>query len=197
MIKAIIFDWGGVISIHGKFTQYYQEYKDQLNVTEEKYVKVATKYWNQVKIDEISCNSFWNNLGNDLNIDPKKLQKEIFEYYGFNEEVWNLIKDLKPNYHLALLSNNMKEWFDKLDSQHNFTQIFDTLILSHDVKLAKPDEEIFLKAQNKLPFSPEECLFIDDQPRNITPAKKIGFNTILFTNANQLKEELKKFNINV
>jgi putative hydrolase of the HAD superfamily len=57
----------------------------------------------------------------------------------------------------------------------------ETIIISAEVKMAKPDAEIYELALERLGALPEECLFIDDQMPNVTAAKALGMQAVQFT----------------
>lgn len=95
-------------------------------------------------------------------------------------------------YTLALLSIHSKEWIDYCEEKFKFQEIFNTCIYSYDAKLSKPDIKSFEHALEKIGARPPECIFIDDAQRNITSAESLGIKSILFTDAENLKKDLKK-----
>ena len=65
-------------------------------------------------------------------------------------------------------------------------------------KMLKPDPRSYISCLNDLNLQPQDCLFIDDQLRNIIGAQKIGLNTIHFNVLNPKESfsqalELSKF----
>lgn len=48
---------------------------------------------------------------------------------------------------------------------------------------------------NKFRLVKEECLFTDDKQVNIDGAKAAGMSAILFSDARQFEEELKKYGV--
>jgi putative hydrolase of the HAD superfamily len=62
---------------------------------------------------------------------------------------------------------------------YKMSDYFDALYLSYQMKASKPDEEIFLKLLEAEQVKPCECLFLDDGPRNIETAERLGFQTHL------------------
>lgn len=62
---------------------------------------------------------------------------------------------------------------------YKMSDYFDALYLSYEMKASKPDEEIFLKLLDAEKVKPEECFFLDDGPRNIETAERLGFQTHL------------------
>jgi putative hydrolase of the HAD superfamily len=62
---------------------------------------------------------------------------------------------------------------------YKMNDYFHALYLSYQMKASKPDEEIFLKLLEAEQVKPCECLFLDDGPRNIETAERLGFQTHL------------------
>lgn len=63
-------------------------------------------------------------------------------------------------------------------------------VVSGEVKLAKPEPEIFQHLLAQYALQAEETLFIDDMPYNTAAAAELGFDTVTFTSAAQLRGEL-------
>lgn len=62
----------------------------------------------------------------------------------------------------------------------DFLPYMDGGIFSYQVKVVKPNPEIYRLLCEKYNLNPEECLFTDDMPDNIAAAKKYGFHAVLF-----------------
>lgn len=109
-----------------------------------------------------------------------------------------ILSTLKTSgYKLFALSNfNHHKYLESL-TIFPFLHWFDGLIISGQVKLAKPEAAIYNLLLKTYDLKPEDCLFIDDKIENIEAAKTIGFNTILFKNSQQLRQELQSWGIHV
>lgn len=106
-----------------------------------------------------------------------------------------LLKSLKKNYNLYILSNFHKESFETVSSNHEFFEYFDGGIVSAYYQCLKPDEKIYKLLIDKYDLKPEETLFIDDMAENVEAAEKIGINTIHLKDHNMLSDELRNKNI--
>ena len=105
-----------------------------------------------------------------------------------------LVKELKQqNWSLCLLTNFSTEKFELIRHRYEFLDLFDTMIVSGEHKVVKPDPGIFDLTLRLLGQQARECLFIDDSPTNIESAKKLGFHTIHFQSAEHLKMEIKEY----
>ena len=115
---------------------------------------------------------------------------------NINEEIFELAYKLKKNYIISIISN-MPDLHAKRNKEMGLFKEFFKPMLSCDVKLMKPQEEIFELALNRLKLKPEECIFIDDREEHLDIPKRMGFKIIHFENNNQIIEELKRFNIKI
>ena len=197
MIKAVIFDWGGVLLYNPSIGT--KEYcAKRLGVNESKFIKIYDKYEPDFQKGKISESNFWKKIYENLEI-PMSKSKILWntvleETYKSNDPVINIAKSLKKQgYKIGYLSNTeipaiaffKKQKYDFLD-----VSVFSCL-----EGYIKPEKEIYEIILNRLGVQPEEAIFIDDKETNIEGGKKLGINTILFTNADSLIKELQNFGI--
>jgi putative hydrolase of the HAD superfamily len=76
----------------------------------------------------------------------------------------------------ALLSNS---WGCDEYPRADFPGLFDTVVLSGEVGMRKPEKEIFLHAADTLGLAPSECVFIDDMEANVAAAQACGMTGVL------------------
>lgn len=196
MIKAIIFDYGGVLSIETSLRSFGDMYAPKFGANAKDFNDLIIENWLEARINKIDSKLFWKRLANFLNTEEKNLRKDLMDFFGFREEVLELIKKLKTeNYKLGLLSNQIEDWLEEVIKNHKLDQIFNVIVTSYKSKVAKPELSIFMEIIKKLKVKSDECVYIDDQEKNIIPAKKLGMKTILFKNHNQLIKDLKKLGI--
>jgi putative hydrolase of the HAD superfamily len=69
---------------------------------------------------------------------------------------------------------------------------FDTLTISADVKIAKPEAKIYQIALEQTQVSAEEAVFVDDVSANIEACEKLGMKGILFRDPTAVMNELRK-----
>lgn len=204
MIKAIIFDIGGVILEMDRLA---------LPVVEVFKPKDANKFWQDLNEKfsplcggEGTLIDFWRDIakanGKTIPDDVlNKLWNEDFENNLYiNNQTKDLIVKLKKNYKLAIISNTIAEHANKLRQNTSFKEIFklfDVVILSNEVKMAKDNQKIFLHTLKLLNLKPEECVFTDDTKKFVGVAKSLGINAIQFKNAEQFKKDLKKLGVMV
>lgn len=98
-----------------------------------------------------------------------------------------LLKELRKKYRLLLLSNtnplHIEASAAKALAPYDTTlnELFDKLYLSCEMGLTKPSEAIFKAVLDDAGVIAEECLFLDDGPKNIDTAGRMGFQTYFVT----------------
>ena len=103
------------------------------------------------------------------------------------------VKALKERgYRLYVLSNYGEYLFLKSKDRLDFMPYMDGAVISYQIQMIKPDQEIYEYILNKYGLLPEESVFIDDRPENVEGAKLIGMNGILFEDFEQASGELEK-----
>ena len=66
-------------------------------------------------------------------------------------------------------------------------------ILSYKVQMTKPNPDIYKKLLSMYSLKAEESVFIDDTPKNIDAAVKLGIKGIVYKDPDQAAEELEKY----
>jgi putative hydrolase of the HAD superfamily len=91
-----------------------------------------------------------------------------------------LIKALRPPYRISILSNADLTLEERLRDGLNLRHLFDDVISSAVVGMAKPDHKLYRLAAERLGLTPDECVFIDDLDRNVSAAREVGMTAVHF-----------------
>lgn len=185
VIKAIIFDLFGVLVLPGyttllnKFPHLTQEINQLVNENDYGTLSRRQFYESMAELTNISVDTVKNYYRND---------------YSKDKNTINWVKQLKQtgNYKLGMISNVGHGWVEDFFSGQELNELFDEVILSSDVGLAKPAPRIFDIASERLEVPPVECVMLDDKLSNIEGANKAGMNGILYKSLNQAKLDLAK-----
>ncbi len=103
-----------------------------------------------------------------------------------------VLKDLRSREELKLyaLTNWSAETFPIALERYDFLHWFDGRLVSGEEKTRKPFMDIYEKLISRFNINPTEAVYIDDNMRNLHPARELGMHIIHFKSPEQLKEEL-------
>src|SRR5262245_7075739 len=91
-----------------------------------------------------------------------------------------LVRLLRSRYKLSILSNADLSLRRRLEHEIGIHHLFDDIICSAEVGMAKPDAAVFELACRRLGLPPAECLFVDDHDPNVQAARDVGMAAVLF-----------------
>lgn len=109
-----------------------------------------------------------------------------------------LVRELKEaGYSVYLLSNasyRQHEYWPRVPG----SEYFDGTLISADVKLVKPEREIYELMCRTFDLKADECVFIDDATINIEGAERVGIHGIVFHgDTEETREKLKELGVNI
>lgn len=199
-IKNILFDLGGVLVDWDPMNVYKSVFED-----EEK----ARWFLDHV------CTMDWNDQqdggrriaeGVAIKIQEfPEYQKEIELYYekwhemflGIFENAVDIQQKLiaNPNFKVYALTNWCAEKWELALELFPFFKDFDGVVVSGEVKMRKPHDDIYHHTFNTFNIQPEETVYIDDNPANIVAGKRNKLHSIHCVDPSKLSEELLKYDI--
>ena len=113
-----------------------------------------------------------------------------------NHQMVKLVKQLKHNGNkVFVLSNTPKGVAEKLLVSHDFFSVFDGIMFSYQVKVKKPNPQVYSIFFERFGLTPETCFFVDDEVPNVLAAEKLGMPSVLFCSYDDLIKELKTHKI--
>lgn len=195
MIKALLFDYGGVVTAGGAGNELSERLAVALDISPEEAFGLLGLVWTDYAKGKISEETLWQTIEKNYGkaIHPSKwgIWNTWGEHMQPQPEMLALIGRLRSEgYTVGLLSNVIPNTAADIRA-HGGYEIFDFLILSCEVGYAKPDKEIYELALAKLPAIPaSEVVFIDDQERCLAPARKLGMQTILAQSPGQIDRDI-------
>jgi len=199
MIKNIIFDLGNVL-LNFKPLEYLSK-------------KILEKHCADQLYEEIFKSSEWLMLDRGLIIeseaidricDRNKVKSQLIrdlmnDWYQMLTPIEGVVEVLielkRKGYKTYFLSNFHLLAFEDVTRRYDFFKSFDGGIVSYKEKLMKPEKDIYDKLMKTYEINSQESIFIDDTRENIEGAAKLGFETILFTTARELREKLVGYNV--
>ena len=199
MIKAVAFDWGGVLN---DYTQHTYRLAQHLGLSLDMFQKAVK---NHVKdfhlgLDEME---FWRRVCQEkvcqdagVKVPSAPFWREAFDAtVVINDELFSVVKVLRERgYKTLMISNTELPNKDYIEERIKNTRydVFDVYILScdPDVKEVKPNPGIYQIPLEILGIKPQEMVLVDDREININGLKKLGIHGILHESNNKTIKEL-------
>ena len=148
----------------------------------------------QLDHGEIDRDVFLDKLGEAVNRPVS--YEEIFGKVPpeLSKEVITIAQELKAKYSVGLLSNASRHLRQRLIDEEIIT-LFDEIVISSEVGVAKPQTEIYTIMLDTLQTTPEQTLYIDDNVTFVETGKRLGIKSLLFTTSTDLRNMLQQMNI--
>lgn len=204
MIKAIIFDLGGVlidldidrckrafIEIAG-----YDDIGLLLDASHQKGI------YSDLEEGKVSPDDFRRKIiegsSKKGQVTPEDVDRSMWALLtGIAPYKVDLLRELSQKYDLYLLSNNnaismvrCREIFREAGLP--MEKVFRKLFLSYEMKMLKPSAAIYRTVVAKISLPASELLFVDDSISNIEAAESEGINTLRYRQGDDLRASLFK-----
>ncbi len=195
-IKAVIFDLFDVLFLAEDFTQRHA-YEKHMGLAENglQQIMLSTPQFKEAVTGRISASELWQDVARRIGDDSQNWQdiaNIFFSANRLNTELIALIRTLRPYYKIAILSNAPYDVRRLITQRFHLDREVDTIIISAEEKMRKPQPEFFQLAAQRLNVHPQEALFIDDDSRFIEGALAIGMLAIQFKNSQQAITKIQK-----
>lgn len=194
MIRNIIFDVGKVLVSYDP-----DAYMDRLGFDSERKERMnAVMFEHQLWLDadqglkspEEFLQAFTENAP-ELAETIRRVHESVGETIELFDYAIDWIQELKDRgYHVYILSNYSENMFRQTEHKLKFLPYVDGAVFSYTIKQIKPDAAIYRYLCEKYDLKPEESVFIDDRPENVTGAETVGIRGICFEDYTQAKGEL-------
>jgi epoxide hydrolase-like predicted phosphatase len=196
MIKAIIFDYNGVVKAINKYFFDDVELIFGLSSEEKENAKKVTRdIFEQFDKGLLDEDSFWLKFSQRINkpmpANAKESARKLFnEHFELYEEVVNMVKNLKTDGCITAVLSDTFPYMAEITRERHGYDYFDKVYLSCEVGFVKPQKEFYELVVKDLAVLPGECIFIDDSESNLLPAEKLGMKTILAKNPDQIVKDI-------
>jgi putative hydrolase of the HAD superfamily len=185
MLKAVVFDFGGVIldltkkpsyNIAVSLAQLFSISKEEAEAIwkkEHEWLVIGQETPTQF-IDRVKESLNFHKSTEDILIEWNKLHLKESDH--INWKLMEFVEQLKQKYKVYVLSNTIDV------GQNDAVTVlikskFDGYFVSYETGFLKPDPQAFQYFLNSTGFQASECMLVDDSAANITAASALGFNT--------------------
>jgi epoxide hydrolase-like predicted phosphatase len=186
-IRSVVFDIGGVLERVDDFEAVLGvAWRERLGMSPEEFRAALAA----IDPDDLSETGLMNEAewatrcAVSLRLSPAQTDKfraDVWDWYcgELDEELMAFAASLRPRVRTAIVSNSADGARREELARYAFDEVFDPIIYSHEVGLAKPDPAIFELVCSRLGVPPAETVFVDDVPGHCEAARQAGMRAIL------------------
>lgn len=201
--RGVISDWGGVLT--PPLTEGIRAWLHADRIDADHYYEVMRPYFDGSLSDnpvhalergEIDTDEFECDLASLLRsthggpVVADGLVSRMFSRFNPVHAMYDTLRSAREDgASTALLSNS---WGNGYPREH-FASTFDTVVISGEVGMRKPEERIYLHTCERMGLEPEDCVFIDDLEHNVRTAEALGMTGILHSDVTDTRRELSRF----
>ncbi|HUJ96074.1 MAG TPA: HAD family phosphatase [Terriglobales bacterium] len=198
--RAIIFDYGEVLC----FPPTHEEIRRMAEIFglgNGQFRPIYDKNRRIYDRGDLTAEEYWAAFAADAG--KKVTPEEVKKLRAWDTEMWSrtnpamiewLLALQNAGFKTAILSNMQEDMVNAARRQFAWIKKFDCAVFSHEMRLAKPEPEIYQHCLRGLGTQPHETVFIDDRETNIKAARQLGIQSIHLQSPAQLLTELKKLN---
>lgn len=183
MIKAVLFDFDGVLTTDATGSQSICEYISKNSpIDADRFKSAYYKYNRDLLYGKTHHEEIWTHLCNSINcqIDISVL-RDSFVNTPIDHRMMDILIELKhKHYKIGMVTDNKKDRIDEIVTHHNWEPLFDAISISASIGSGKDEREIFQNTLDQLCLEANQCVFIDNQKKNLVVPASMGMNVIYF-----------------
>lgn len=194
MIKAVLFDYGGVLTEGGKsgcmprlFASIYGI--DPAEAEKDRDLIAATQLGTMTGQEFLEAMNKRHPASRPATSELYLAASDLFVQCG---PVYELAARLRSHGIATGILSNINDLPVAALREQGFYEGFDPVLLSYEVKMSKPDRRFYELAVEQLGVKPEEILMVDDLDRYLEPAKAMGMRVILAKSPEQIVQDTEE-----
>ena len=199
-IQSVIFDVGGVL--HENPPGISDDLAHELGLSAKDLSSLWSNEITSLGLGEIDEAGFWEIVARKygtrfVDASENLLGRVFASKLSASSEVLAIVEDVRSlGVRTAILSNTIEPHAKAVRSAGLYDG-FDSVFLSHEIGLRKPDPKVYEHALEVLGLEPRDAVFIDDRHENVTAALHIGMYGIVFTDPYNLRRDLRKLDLRI
>ena len=183
--SALLIDWGGVLTsnLFASFHAHCVDAGIDPNTVMGRFRSdpAARELLIALETGEIDEIAFELRFAALLDVDPTGLVDGLFAGVLPDVEMLEAVRKARAaGVRTALVSNS---WGVHRYPHDLFSELFDGIVISGEERIRKPARRMYELGAQRAGVAPEECVFVDDLPFNLTPAQELGMATVHHTSA--------------
>jgi putative hydrolase of the HAD superfamily len=192
IIDAVLLDLGNVFVFHDN-ALLYRRLGERAGLSEEEVARrFAEEIWPPIVTSPRNERAIREDVGRALGLrfDPDDFYRLFTSHFTLHTAIVPLVERLVGRVKLGVLSNTNAAHARWCREQLPVLEKFDAVLLSHELRLAKPDPAFFRAALDRLGTEPGRTIFFDDLPEYVQAARDLGMRAEVFTTAKAFADSL-------
>lgn len=193
-IKAVLFDFGGVLAEEGFHNGLVAMAREQgLDVDGMPSTAMHAVYDSGFVLGRGSAADFWALLRERTGLEGEDevLTKRILEGFVIRPWMVELVRRLRAQGYITGILSDQTDWLDRLDEQYHFSEAFDHIFNSYYLGKGKQEPSLFTDIAAVLALPPSAILFVDDNAENVVRARAAGLQAILYVDRESFTAEME------
>jgi putative hydrolase of the HAD superfamily len=194
MIKAVLFDFGGVLAGEG-FREGLMAIAKKRNLDEQSFFNTAEEiiYRTGYVTGKAKEKAFWDILSKETGVrdDYRRLRTEILRRFVLRPAMLSLAEALRDQGLIVAILSDQTNWLDEINRKTPFYSRFDYIFNSYVLGKSKRDPSVFMDVSKIIGISPHLMLFVDDNVHHIRRASQAGLKTVHFTGVEDVKSQIR------
>ena len=191
-IKAIIFDFGGVL-LRTKSWEARHKWDARLGLAMGtiEHMVFNSDAGRAAQHGAVSEDAHWAWVAGQLGLDEAQSAEFRHDFWAgdqLDQALVTYIKSLRPRYKVAMISNYTDGLRAELGATWGIRDLFDRVVVSAEFGIMKPAPEIYQHCLALLEVAPSEAVFIDDFAHNIVGAEAMGMHGVHYPRGNSASD---------
>ncbi|MFO8033426.1 MAG: HAD family phosphatase [Desulfohalobiaceae bacterium] len=195
-VDWVLFDFGGVLAEEG-FAQGLREIARQNNLDPELVLQKAKEhiYASGYLLGKGREQDFWHRMRQDPGFTGQEnaWRQEILSRFQLRDWMLETVRRIRASGSKVAILSDQVDWLDELNAQNHFFDLFHEVFNSYHLGWSKAVTETFRLVLQKLDCTPNQALFVDDDPGNIHRAEQAGLHCILYQDRQDFMQRLQVY----
>ena len=192
-IKAVIFDLGGVLIDTGDPVK-RRSWEANLGLPVGRLDELLAEAIGPGWAGGRSEADIWGWLQGRLGLgdpDMARLRADLYAHEHLDPTLTAYMYQIRESCRVGVITNNGPEVRQFLNDRYSLEELVDTVVISGEEEVAKPDPRIYRIAAERLAMRPEECVFVDDREEYVDGARAVGMIGVHHRDARSTLAELR------
>ncbi len=192
--RGLLVDFGGVLTtdVFSSFRAFCEEEGLRADTVRDRFAKdpLARELLADLETGKLTEEEFEPKFAGVLEVSPERLIDRLFAHMRPDDAMLAAVRAAKRGgVRTGLVSNS---WGQGRYDRSTFPELFDGWVISGEEGMRKPDPAIYTLGAERVGLEPSACVFVDDLPFNLEPARQIGMVTVHHRRAEETIPELER-----